>query len=215
MKNERNSVVKTESGIDEMPYELETVQCPSVEAQIGILHKEKENVINELLSVKGETQKFKLQLQYKQREINKLNGLMSTSTQKHATDVQRLTIELNELKEQLEAERSKQFGNAKTISNLSREKKLLTAQVTQLRLGVHQNADGFVKSSIGEPSDSEEFEVESILAHKVGKKDRQFLVRWKGYSSEHDLWVKEPSLNCPLILTSYLKQKNLKKFKSK
>jgi hypothetical protein len=39
----------------------------------------------------------------------------------------------------------------------------------------------------------EEYEVDSILAHRGSGRGRAFLVRWKGYGPEHDTW--EPLRN--------------------
>lgn len=56
----------------------------------------------------------------------------------------------------------------------------------------------------------DDYEVENILDHRFTKKQRKFLVQWKGYSSEYDTWEPETSLNCPKILKLYLKSKNIK-----
>jgi hypothetical protein len=57
-----------------------------------------------------------------------------------------------------------------------------------------------------------EFIVQKIMKFKVvednhkSKKIREFLVRWKGYSAEHDTWEPEDNLtNCPSILEKYKK----------
>ena len=52
-----------------------------------------------------------------------------------------------------------------------------------------------------------EYEVESILRHRTGRggRGRQFLVRWRGYGPEHDLWLNEGELrNASQVLTDYL-----------
>jgi hypothetical protein len=42
---------------------------------------------------------------------------------------------------------------------------------------------------------------------KKSKKNREFLVRWKGHSAEHDTWQPEDTLrNCQSVLTKYKKE---------
>lgn len=53
------------------------------------------------------------------------------------------------------------------------------------------------------------FEVEALVDHKFEDSTWHFLVRWKGYSPAHDLWVPEADLNCTKMLTNYRKQANL------
>ena len=43
----------------------------------------------------------------------------------------------------------------------------------------------------------EEFEVDSILLHRnAGRRNVEFLIRWKGYDASFDTW--EPQSNCNL-----------------
>lgn len=64
-------------------------------------------------------------------------------------------------------------------------------------------------------SNSEEYEVEAILGHRLSsKKDgnrRMYLVRWKDYGPEDDLWISEDALrNAPKIRREYLQLKQLR-----
>ncbi len=60
-----------------------------------------------------------------------------------------------------------------------------------------------------------EFIVQRIMKFRVvednrKKKIREFLVRWKGYSAEHDTWEPEDNLiNFPSILEKYKKEHQL------
>lgn len=57
--------------------------------------------------------------------------------------------------------------------------------------------------------DSNSWEVHELLNHKTVDEHRFFLVRWKGYTAEHDSWERESNLQCPKILKNYLKKNNM------
>lgn len=48
-----------------------------------------------------------------------------------------------------------------------------------------------------------DYEVEDIVDHKVERKKKFYLVRWKNYGSESDTWEPEDSLSCPEIIEKY------------
>lgn len=89
------------------------------------------------------------------------------------------------------------------IHQLTKQKKLYADQIKQL-----QSATVNIIQNKTAESDSN-YEAESILRHKTSKGKRSYLVRWMGYSSEDDNWVKEDNLFCPNILTAYKKRKRL------
>ncbi|XP_046429747.1 heterochromatin protein 1 isoform X1 [Neodiprion pinetum] len=54
--------------------------------------------------------------------------------------------------------------------------------------------------------DTKEFEVEKILEVYFHKKNktREFLIRWKGFSSAEDTWEPEENLNCPELISRFM-----------
>lgn len=67
-----------------------------------------------------------------------------------------------------------------------------------------------------------EWEVAHIVKHRNRKdKSCEFLIRWKGYTSEDDTWEEEENLNCPDVIEEYLariedgKRKNQRAVKKK
>lgn len=95
------------------------------------------------------------------------------------------------------------------IRSLKKENKTLVARAKQFQSGVDQNAE-HNRKSCDENVTERIYEVQNIMDHKFTKKQRKFLVHWKGYDSRHDSWEPETSLNCPKVLKSYLKSKNVK-----
>lgn len=51
----------------------------------------------------------------------------------------------------------------------------------------------------------EDYEVEDIVNHKTERGKTSFLIRWKGWASEHDTWEPESTLSCPEIVEKYKK----------
>jgi hypothetical protein len=58
-------------------------------------------------------------------------------------------------------------------------------------------------------NDNDEFEVEDILAHRIVNKKTQYLVRFKSYGPEDDLWLPAANLaNAPEIINAYKQRQN-------
>lgn len=90
---------------------------------------------------------------------------------------------------------------------LTRQNKILSAQLKQLKTGVSENRNKKTNEQIQQHDsdssmDSDEYEVEKILKKKKGKE--VYLVRWKGFGSNFDTWErKENLIHCPKLLKEF------------
>lgn len=80
------------------------------------------------------------------------------------------------------------------------EKRSLNENVNNRKIEMKSKTKPRVQKRI-----SREFEVEKILSHKNTKKTRSFYVKWLNYDASHNSWVIEKNLNCPTLLSEYLK----------
>ena len=51
--------------------------------------------------------------------------------------------------------------------------------------------------------DQEEYEVERILDTRISRNRREYLVQWKGYPSDENMWIPEYDLNAPDLLREF------------
>ena len=56
----------------------------------------------------------------------------------------------------------------------------------------------------GEP----EWKVEQILDMRTQQSGKQYLIRWKGYSSAHDSWEPWENINAPLLMVEFEKKRS-------
>lgn len=168
-------------------------------------NKEKDGLIFQIDNLKGELQRVVASLSL---EKEKSNGAIAAkdilTKQKEELQMMRaqLQTEIDEMKQQ----------NSNTVADLTRENKVLTAQLKQLQCGVsqqHSVEHDKQKSSNDAHAVADEnvYDIEAITDHKGGKNNRQYRVRWQGYGSDDDTWEKESSVEC--VLCKYKKAKNI------
>lgn len=71
-----------------------------------------------------------------------------------------------------------------------------------------ENDEDLFKEEIKDEKDNQkEFEVEKILeVHFKKNKTREFLIRWKGFTSADDTWEPEENLNCPELISKFMQK---------
>lgn len=115
------------------------------------------------------------------------------------------------LKAKIDEDQSKNVSEKSVL----KENRVLHAQLNQMK----RTSTSMVtpkKTHVNIPAKSKEyfdisqnFEVEKLIKHRGRKGNREFLVRWKGFTAEDDTWQSEECLSCPKILKQYLKAKKL------
>lgn len=146
--------------------------------QLDKLKAEKADLIDQYISLKGKYQV----LFYKHQETK-------TENEDLKKQIQELLNENKDLK-------------SASDTHVHRENRKLIAKVKQLRRSSCA-VTITPKKSTPKREKQKDYEVESIVKHRGRKEKREFLVRWKDFSKEHDTWVKEANLSCPTILNKY------------
>jgi len=66
-------------------------------------------------------------------------------------------------------------------------------------------------SSANSSADEAEYEVDRIVDDRVEDNEKQYLIRWKGFTAEDDTWEPVTNLDCPEIIDAYEEAKRKKK----
>lgn len=144
-------------------------------------------------------------------QTEKMRLITMVSTQKEEN--QHVTNELEEAKQKLATYSSEKVDLQGIISTLKSNKHRLTTEFKEVNEKCSYILDENMKLKLEVEQFNlradNQYEVEKLISHKKSKSQQCFLVRWKGFSSDHDSWVPQKDLMCPEILETYKKGHNL------
>lgn len=185
IKKEYGFCMKTEPGLNQM-YECEKVAVGSSANVVCV-----KNLQQELKSVKTENTKINMKLESAQKKHQ--CELLEWKT--------KYKILLRENKSM--SARMDQLMRGLNCNELQKTNKENKHQQNILgNRNVYAKCDAKINASTNEVE--VEYEVEQILSHKNRYNKPFFLVRWKGFDSNSDSWVREENLSCPKLLEEYL-----------
>lgn len=208
-------IIKTERNVEE---QLEIKQEPRHSQSVNLITSsnssecvntwvhEKQTLIDKISSLKSENQQILFELKKSQDALTTSNTVRKEletkakqSDEKHMTELSHLRSEISSSNAASEAMK---IEYEKRVSDLTRDRDLSQARYKQLKNSITQQKTADEESSQNN-FNGELYEVECLLDDKMIRKTRQYLVRWKGYDTSHDSWVKESDLKCPSILKKY------------
>lgn len=164
--------------------------------------QEKQKLLEAFGSLKTENQKLTFELKAKHDECAKFclekNKLAEDVANANAS-VKDIELQLTQVSETF-SKKSEEYEQK--LSNLLHENQLLLARLKQFQTGIAQR-ESITKSTVDKNKENI-YEVEEILADKMKRNVRYFLVRWKGFDAKSDTWERETNLMCPAILKKYL-----------
>ena len=56
------------------------------------------------------------------------------------------------------------------------------------------------KASMNDDEDGEIYEIDGIVDHRGNNRNIEYLVRWKGYSKDEDMWLKPSEITHPATI---------------
>lgn len=122
------------------------------------------------------------------------------------SEIDKIAIDLLSSKKEGEQMLLESEQKDRKLQKLQSEVSLLNNKVVDLTNINRQLKEEIFESNSKEPL----YEVGRIIKHAKEKDEWAFLIRWKGYSSADDSWVKESSLQCPKMLENYKKKNHLR-----